>query len=150
MKVRIPNRLRPFLIVLGWATSSAAFTLATIFQGQLLPKNINGGGLYADVTKGNPLLLLIFYGASFTTSVLAAMVIGDVGVSLISFFLSYVGTGIITYLVLVLPDFFGVFDPFQVIQGSAVIFTFTALFPLLLFVNLAGTIAGIALAERFL
>jgi hypothetical protein len=150
MKVRIPRGFKIFLVVLGWSTSSAAFALATIFQGQLLPRNINGGGLYADVTNGDPLVLLLFYGGSFAISILAALVISDVGVSLASFFSSYIGTGLITYFVLGLPDLFGVYDPLGVIQGSAVTFTFTALFPLLLFVSLAGTVAGMALAERFL
>lgn len=142
--------IRIVLVVLGWATTVAALTLFTIFNGQLLPKNINGGGLYYEVVNASPIGLWIFYLGSFGTSLLCAMMISDAGKALICFLPSYIGAAIITFLVLALPDFVGVYDPSQVIQESAVVFTLGAFFPLLLLANFAGTIAGIFLGERWL
>jgi hypothetical protein len=144
----MPEWLKSLLVILGWATSCAAVTLATIFQGLLLPKNINGGGLYSQVVAGNPFALLAYYAGNITISIIAVIYISDAGKSLISFFASYVGTGIITYLVLGLPEFVGVYDPSGVIIESAGIFTFTAIFPVLMVVNFAGTFLGILLSER--
>jgi hypothetical protein len=150
MNVRIIRKLKPLLVVLGWATSTAALALATIFQGQLLPKNINGGGLYGQVVNASPLPIWIFYVGNFAVCVVAAMVISDPARSLVSYFPSFIGAAAITYLVLALPDFVGAYDPQQVLQDTATIFTFTAFFPLLLLVNLAGTVVGIAVGERLL
>src|SRR5713101_3137129 len=91
MNLRILRRLKPFLIVLGWATSTAALALATIFQGQLLPKNINGGALYGQVVNASPLPIWIFYIGNFAICIIATMVISDPGRALISYFPSYVG-----------------------------------------------------------
>ena len=150
MNVRFSQSLRLAFVVIGWSTSSAAFALGTIFQGQLLPRNINGGGLYADVLNADPLWIWLFYIGNFAVCVVASMVISDVSKAVISFFLSYSGAALITYFVLALPDYVGAYDPAQVLQESATVFTFTAFFPLLLLVNLSGTVAGIALGERFL
>lgn len=150
MNVRFSQWLRSAFVILGWSTSSAAFALGTIFQGQLLPRNINGGGLYSDVLNANPLWLWIFYIGNFAVCVVASMVISDVGKSMISFFISYAGAALITYFVLALPDYVGVYDPTQVLQETATVFTFTAFFPVLLLVNLSGTVAGMALGERLL
>jgi hypothetical protein len=150
MKIRLHPTLKLIFVVLGWATTCAALTLFTIFNGQLLPRNINGGGLYSDVLSASPLGLWIFYVGNFAISVLAAMVISELGKSLISFLPSYLGAAMITFLVLAAPDFAGIYDPQQVIQESAVIFTFTAFFPLLLLVSFSGTIVGNAIGERFL
>lgn len=150
MNIRIPQRLRPILVILGWSTSMAAFTLTTIFQGQLLPKNINGGGLYSQVINANPITLWIFYVGNFATCVLAAMVISDAAKTLIAFFASFIGSAIITDLVLALPDLAGIYPVTGALQEAAVIFTLTAFFPLLLLVTLSGTIVGIALGEHLL
>ncbi len=150
MNVRFPDWLRAAFVALGWSTGSAACALGTIFQGQLLPKNINGGALYSEVINANPLWIWLFYVGNFAICVVASMVISDVSKAMISFFLSYSGAALITYFVLALPDYAGVYDPTQVLQESATIFTFTAFFPLLLLVNLAGTVVGIVLGERFL
>jgi hypothetical protein len=150
MKVGMRRRIVSFLVVLGWAISSAAFTLGTIFQGQLLPRNINGGGLYGNVIAGNSLVLFIFFAGGFVVSLIAAMQIGDLEKSIISFFASYIGCAMITYAVLVLPDLAGVYDPAGAIAGSGVTFTFGAMFPLFLLFELAGTIVGVALGGAFL
>lgn len=151
MKLRIFRSLRPVLVILGWATSSATLTLATIFQGQLIPKDINGGGLYSAVLNASPSVLWVFYLGNFGISLLAAMIIGETGASFISVFASILSAAGLTFLVLALPDLLGVvYDPQQTIQQSAVTFTFVAFFPLLLLVNLMGTVVGVALGDRLL
>jgi hypothetical protein len=121
-----------------------------IFQGQFVPRNINGGGLYADVTNPNPFLFLGFYLGSFAICILAGLVIANPGRTIASFFPSYIGAAGITWLVLALPDFVVVNDPQQVLQETATLITFTAFFPLLLLTNFSGALAGLALAERLL
>ncbi len=149
MKVSILRRLKPATVVLGWATATAALTLFTMFQGQLLPRNIiTGGGQYAEVISSNPLWLWIFYLGNFATCVLAAILISDLSKTLVSFFASFIGAAIITDLVLSLPDLLGIFPYPGALQQAAVIFTFGAFFPLLFLVNFAGAISGAFLAER--
>jgi hypothetical protein len=151
MKVSILRPFGPAMIVLGWATATAALALFTIFQGQLLPKNIiTGGGQYAEVLSPNPIWLWIFYSGNFAICVLAAMVIADMGETLVSFFASFLGAALITGLVLALPDLLGIFPYPGALEQAAVIFTFGAFFPLLFLVDFAGAIAGAALAERVL
>lgn len=148
MKIISHSRFKPVLVVLGWAASMAALTLATIFQGLLLPKALGIGG--NEVINASPLGLWIFYLGNFGICILAAMVISDFGVAIVSFFPAYIGAGLLTYLLLALPDFIGVFPLSGVLQASAVTFTFSAFFPFLLVVSLAGTITGVGLAEHFL
>jgi hypothetical protein len=151
MKIAVLRRAKPLLAVLGWAASTAALTLATIFQGYLLPKVYGaGGGFLDEVLNANPVWLWIFYLGNFGICILAALVISDLGTTVIGFFVSYGVAAGITYMVLSLPDFIGVFPFPGVLEGSAVTFTFGAFFPLLLLVNLVGTIVGAALSERLL
>ena len=149
MKIALVYRFKPFLAVLGWSASTAALAVATIFQGLLLPKVYgSGGGFLDEVVNQNPLGLWIFYLGNFGICVLAAIVISDLGTSIIGFFVSYMGAAVITYMVLALPDFLGVYPIQGVLSGSAVTFAFTAFFPLLLLVNLVGTFVGVGLGER--
>src|ERR1700756_5459245 len=140
MKVRMPRQLKVPILVLGWATSIAAVTLFTIFQGQLLPKNIiTGGGQYAEVVSPNPVWLWIFYLGNFAICLLAAMTIEDLAETLLSFFASFVGAAMITYLVLALHDILGIFPYPGALEQAAVGFTFGAFFPFLFLVNFVGS-----------
>ena len=141
-------KAKPILVVLGWATSISALTLGIIFLGYLLPKNPNGGGQYSSVINASTLPLWIYYAGNFAISVIAAMILSDIPSSLLSFFASYVGGGIITYIVLSLPDYFGCCG--GVLEGAAVGFTFIALFPYVFLVGLTGTFVGMGLAEHYL
>ncbi len=151
MKLSMRRQLKVATFVLGWATSIAAVTLFTIFQGQLLPKNIiTGGGQYAEVVSPNPVWLWIFYLGNFAICLLAAITINDLAETLLSFFASFVGAAMITYLVLALPDILGIFPYPGALEQAAVGFTFGAFFPFLFFVNFVGSMAGLALADRLL
>jgi hypothetical protein len=147
MKVRIRSTITPIFAVLGWTISTAALTLATIFLGYLLPRNINGGGLYSEVLNASPIPLWIFFIGNFAICVLAAVVISDFSKTLLSFFPSFIGAAIITYLVLALPDFLGCCG--GALEEAALGFVFLAFFPLLLIVNLLGTLVGMMVSEHF-
>ncbi len=151
MKVSMRRPIKLAGIVLGWATAVAAVTLFTIFQGQLLPRNIiTGGGQYAEVISANPVWLLIFYLGNFAICLLAALVVRDLTETLLGFFSSFVLAAIITYLILALPDILGIFPYPGALEQAAVIFTFGAFFPFLFFVNFVGSMAGLFLADRLL
>ena len=146
MKIRLAKTFTPVLSVLGWAISTAALTLATVFLGYLLPRNINGGGLYSEVLNASPIPLWIFFVGNFAICVLAAVVISDISKTLLSFFASFMSAAIITYLVLSLPDFLGCCG--GALEEAALGFVLVAFFPGLLITNLLGTFFGILLAER--
>ena len=133
------RRFKPVFVTLGWGTSMAAAVLYAIFHGFLLPQY-----------KGAGLPEVALYVGIFIISSLAAVVLADFGKALASFFGSYVVGAIVTYFVLALPGYTGAFPFVNVIIAVAVIFTFIAFFPILLFAGLLGTLAGSFLAERLL
>lgn len=134
-------------MILGWATSLASLTLGVIFQGLLLP---NASEISPETIGSSILWVWIFYLGSFGICVLAAILISDFGQSVVSFFFVYVLTALLTFVILALPDFAGIVQPSGTLQEPSVTFAFNALFPLSLFVDLAGTIAGSGLSERLL
>lgn len=150
MNLRSVEWLKLPAIVLGWATSTSALTLAMIFQGQFVPRNINGGGLYPEVTNPNPFLFFGFYAGSFAVCLVAAMAVTNPGRAIALFFPAYLGAALITWLVLSSPDFFVVNDPQQAVQVTATLITFNAFFPYLLLANFAGVLVGTGLGERLL
>jgi len=143
--ISIPRKLKSILVVVGWGTSLAALTLGTMFQGLLLP---NPSEILPASYGANPLWLWLFYLGSFAVSALAAMLISDIGESIVSIFFAYGLTAFVTLVVLALPDFLGIVQPSGILQQSAILFTFNALFPFPLLVALVGTIVGSALGER--
>jgi hypothetical protein len=145
--ISILYRFKPLLVVLGWATSLATLTLGVMFQGLLLP---NASELPPESYGASSLWLWVFYLGSFGICILAAMLISDLGQSVVSVFFVYGLTGLITFAVLALPDFLGILQPPGVLQEPAVSFAFNALFPFPLFVYFIGTIAGNVLGERLL
>ncbi len=147
MKLRSMKTFKPLLVVFGWAVSTAALTLGTIFLGYLLPRDINGGGLYSEILNASPVPLWIFYVGNFAICVLAAFVISDLSATIVSFFPSFVGAAGIAYVVLALPDLLGCCG--GVLEESAIGFVLVAFFPRLFIVNLAGTFVGAVLEERF-
>lgn len=142
------QRLKPALVTCGWAASLAGFTLGGIFQGQLLPPQ-PPGNLFPEVSTSGPLGPAIFYAGIFAASILAPILISDAGTAIISFFFSYLLGSIITYFVLVLPTFVGVFPYPELLSRSAIAFTFTTSFPIPLLVEIMGTLGGIWFSERY-
>ena len=134
-------------MIIGWAISLATLTIGVIFQGLLLP---NASELSAAQIGSSAVWLWAFYLGSFGISVLAAMVISDFGQSVISVFFAYVLTALIIFVVLALPDFVGIVQPPGTLQEPSVTFAFNALFPVPLFLDLAGAVAGSGLSERLL
>lgn len=144
------TKFKPLLVTLGWATCTAAFTLGTIFQGNLLQKDPNGGGQLPDVVNAGIGGLLVFYVGIFLVCILAALVLADLRNTLLSLLAAYVLGAVLTTFVLSLPDYLGIYQPSGYLQGLAVGFTFGAFFPYLLFIMMAGAFLGMALAEHFM
>jgi hypothetical protein len=138
-------KIKPVLVSLGWAVSIAGITLAAIFQGFLTPLGV--GNLLQSVTnRSEPVL---FYVGIFAVSILASVIIDDVSKAVLSFFASYGLAGAITYFVLALPGFVGAYPDPELLVRLAIVLTFTASFPFPLMIELAGTLSGSWLAERF-
>jgi hypothetical protein len=142
------NKAKPILVSLGWGITISSITLAAIFQGFLVPQGL--GKFLPEVTGGGQLGLAAFFASIFVVSILASFLINDVGKALFAFFASYVLAGAVTYFVLALPGFVGAYAAPEVLVRVAIIFTFTASFPIPLVVELVGTLTGSWLAERFL
>jgi len=136
--------LKPLLLVLGWGTCLAAFTLQAIFQGSLLPST----GLSQAGNITSPYATHIFYIGIFSTSVVASILLEDAGRAIISFFATYLLADVIIYFVLALPGYVGSFQYPQVLFKSSTAFVLAGTFPVPLLVELVATITGIALAER--
>ena len=141
--IRVGRRVEPGLLVVAWGVSIAALTLAEIFQGHLIPQRYYGGatGQFFSVETG-------FYLEVLAVSVLAGLVINDPPRAILSFFGSYVVSGIVIFVVLSLPAFVNNALP-EIIFNAAIAFTFTSLFPIPLVIGLVGTILGVALSERY-
>lgn len=124
--------------------SIAALALAEIFQGQLIPQKYYGGNTNQFFSAATG-----YYFGVLAVAVLAGLVINDAPRAVLSFFGSYVVSGLVIFLVLSLPALIGNSLP-EVFFNAAITFTFTALFPIALLVGLVGTILGAALGERYL
>jgi len=148
LNITFPKRLKIPLVIAGWGTVLATLTVGTIFQGFLLPTT--GGGLLPEVYNAGPLVLWIYYLGCLGISALAAMTIAEPGPAIVGFFASYGFSGFLTFLVLALPELTGVVQTNGILQELAILHTFQAIFPIALFVDLAGTVLGLALAERLL
>jgi hypothetical protein len=138
--------LRAGLVVLGWGTTIGGIVLTAMFQGLLLPTSAQGVYTQVNTPTSGPLL---FYLAIFGVSTVGGIVLEDVGVAVLSFFLSYALGGTIIFLVLALPAYLGLFAFANALYDTAIVFAFAALFPLPLLLGLIGTIIGVWLAERF-
>lgn len=144
--VFVLQRLKPIFVILGWATSSAAIVLAAIFHGFLIPHV----PFFRQGVAGADWALPAVYLGVFVISVLGALVIGDLGVAIGSFFTSYCLGIILTYFILVLPGYTGALPSPDVLVQAGVQFTFIAFFPALLLIELVGTLVGAALYERLM
>ncbi len=103
-----------------------------------------------EVQGASSLGLWVFYLGCLGTCVLAALVLEEASTALAAFFPSHLIGALITYVVLIVPGLAGTYPLPSVLEESAMIFTFTAFFPVLLFAGLAGTLLGGFLAERVL
>ena len=168
-------------VVLGWGASNAAFALAGIFQGSLVPPPslggpLGGGGggaaqvpfvmaptttfsasavlsILQDVQGSFPALLTgkgVFFLEILGVAILASFLIESGPRALVSFLLSFMTGMLIVYFVLTLPGLNGSFlgDP-NALVALGIIFTFLVFFPFPLVLGLAGTLIGVALAEKY-
>jgi len=139
------KRTRPVLIIAGWGLLMSGAVLSAIFQGFLLPSTYYGG------SSGTlPLGVWFPYLEVLGASILAGIVMGDAGKTILSFFASYGLAAVVTYLVLAMPGIIGAFPVADLLTRQAAVITFTALFPIPLLVGFLGSVVGSALSERLL
>jgi hypothetical protein len=166
---------RSMVVILGWGASNAASAASGIFQGVLVPSaTYSGGGalpisiplalasdLSRSVTYQAPVTLLnmpflgivigkwIFFLEILGVAVIASFLLEDFAQAFVSFASSYVVGVAVLYFVLIMPGLLGSLAFPVVLDTSAIYFTFVVFFPFPLFIGLAGTIAGVSLADRF-
>jgi len=147
LSLQLLGKLKPLLVVLGWGTSTAGLMVGGIFLGTLLPQFQGGGDLLPEIISRGPWLRIILYLGVLGISILASLVMADFSKSVLAFFVSYALAAIITFVVLALPAFVGAFPPPDLLVPAAINFTFGAFFPIVLFIQLLGTIIGATLAS---
>jgi hypothetical protein len=137
---RVRRALRPLGIVLGWGVSNAAFALAGIFQGTLVPPNSgagppgSGGGsaqvpfgaappigspsvpvfsIFSEIPASVlavPIGKVVFFLEIVGIAILASFLIESGTRALVSFLSSYALGMLIVYFVLILPGLVGSFQ----------------------------------------
>lgn len=135
-------RAKSGLVVLGWGVSIASLALTGILQGIIIPHSAQ----YVPQAGVGILGVALYYGGIFGLSILAGWVLADISKAVLGFFVSY-GVGLfLTFLALVGPGLAGVI-PESVAELSAIVFAFTALFPLAFLAGLVGAVLGAASSE---
>jgi hypothetical protein len=144
--IDLGRKLEPELVVLAWAITTSALTLAQIFQGNLTTQQYYGGVSTALLSPA-----VAFYLEILGLSAFAGMIIREPQRALFSFIGCFILTGFTTILVLMLPVFVNasLVTP-ELVFAYSFIDAFTALFPIPLVAGLAGTFLGTALGEHFL
>jgi hypothetical protein len=133
---------KPGLVVLGWTVSIASLALTGILRGVIIPHSAQ----YVPQAGVGILGVALYYGGIFGLSILAGWLLADTSKAVLGFFVSY-GVGMfLTFLALAMPGFAGVI-PGSIAELSAVVFAFTALFPLAFLAGLVGALLGAASSE---
>ena len=135
-------RAKPVLVVLGWAVSIASLALTGILRGIIIPHSSQ----YVPQAGSGILGVAVYYGGIFGLSILAGWLLADTSKAVVGFFVSY-GVGMfLTFLALAMPGLAGVI-PGSIAELSAIVFAFTALFPLAFLAGLVGALLGAASSE---
>jgi len=132
------------IVVLAWGVFLASSALTAILQGVLVPARFYGG---YNAQAGFPSGIVFFYVAIFGVSILAGIVLADVGRALLGTFASYGFAIVLTFTALSLPTLQSPFPP-ALLTDVAAVFTFTAFFPLPIIVILVGALLGAGISER--
>ncbi len=136
------SRAKPGFVVLGWGVSIAGLALTAILQGITIPHSAKSYPQAGTELLGETL----YYAGIFGVSILAGLLLANIATALLGFFASY-GLGmLLTYLALILPGLAGII-PESGAEVSAIVFTFTALFPFALLVGLVAGVLGAASTE---
>ncbi len=133
---------KPGLVVLGWGVSIANLALTGILLGIIIPHSAQ----YVPQAGVGLLGVTFYYGGMFGFSILAGWVLADISKAVLGFFVSY-GVGLfLTFLALVGPGLASVI-PESIAELSAMVFAFTALFPLAFLAGLVGAVLGASSSE---
>ena len=100
----------------------------------------------AFFTAETDILFAVYYAAVFGVSLLSGVVLRSLTLSLLGFFSAYMLCLLLTGLALDLPGLAGLL-PETVTEQTALVLTFTALFPTALLVGLVGALLGAASSE---
>jgi hypothetical protein len=135
-------RAKSGLVVVGWGVSIASLALTGILQGIIIPHSVQ----YVPQAGVGILGVALYYGGIFGLSLLAGWVLEDISKAVLGFFVSY-GVGLLlTFLALTGPGLAGVI-PESIAELSAIVFAFTALFPLAFLAGLVGAVLGASSSE---
>jgi len=136
------RRAKPTFVVVGWAVSLSSIALTGIVQGLIVPHVHFSSDRSLIEVLGDAL----YYGGMFGVSTIAGMFLGEIGKGLFGFLASYFTAIVLTYVMLILPGLTGIIPEIGA-ENLAVQFTFTAFFPIAIFVGLIGGILGAALKD---
>ncbi len=124
------SRVKFVLVVLGWGVSLASLALTGIIAGIIIPR--------AAAKPNMPILgIALYYAGIFGVSLLAGLVLSNIGRSLFGVLVSNSLAASLTYLALIIPGLTGLI-PETLAEELAIAFTFTAFFPIALFLGLLG------------
>jgi hypothetical protein len=132
------SKARSLFVVLGWGLSLTSLTLAAITSAVLVP--------HAGVESFQLLGVVLYYAGVFAISLLSGLLLRSLTVAVPGTFVAYMLGLVLTGLVLDLPGIVGIL-PEGIAENSALVFTFTALFPFPLLVALVAGVLGAAITE---
>lgn len=128
------------LVIIGWGLILSSLALTAIVEGLVIPHN-------PQFEVQSALLEIVsYYLGIFMASFIAGLVLRRIDFALLGFIVSYTIGIIVCYTMLILPGLFG-----YLLEGAAenqaLVFVFTAFFPIALFAGLLGAIIGGATRE---
>jgi hypothetical protein len=134
------SKSRPVLVVLGWGVSLASLAVTVVARAVLVP---HAGVVFSSETT---LLIALYYAGVFSVSFLSGLMLRSLPSAVLGFFCAYALGILLAGLAFDLPGLLGLL-PETVAEYSAIVFAFTALFPLALLVGLVGGLLGAATTE---
>ncbi len=140
IRQKLAKAVTPVLVIIGWGLVLGSLTLTAIVQGLVLPHN-------PEFSVESVLLeIILYYLGIFAASVIAGLLLQEIGLALLGFIASYIIGMALCGIALTLPGLLG-YAPEVQAEGIALVFVFTAFFPITLFVGLIGALAGGAARE---
>ncbi|HZY93970.1 MAG TPA: hypothetical protein VFE98_03805 [Candidatus Bathyarchaeia archaeon] len=131
---------RIILVIVGWGTILSSLAMTGILQGVIVPNDPQAG-----VKLATPGTLLYFVGV-LVICLMAGLLVKNIGISLVAFLAAYALGVLLSAVALSLPGVFG-YIPSGTAQHLALVYVFTAFFPITLFLGFVGSIIGAAVRD---